>query len=213
VVGGSGRRQRAALSIDTCARGQRGAALIDVVVACGVLLVVGGIAVPELNKLHGHAKIVAATRFISARLHAARFEAIRRNVVIAVRIADPADGYAFTLIADGNGNGVLQRDIDLGIDAPLGPADRLDHHFPDVTFRVRDEVPDIDGSGVVVADSDPVRFGRSDLISFNPIGGCTSGTLYIAGDTGPQAAVRLLGSTSRMRAMWFDSHTGQWRAD
>ncbi len=192
---------------------ERGAALIDVVVAASVLIVLAGITVPALQGMHEHARVLAATRYVSARLHAARFEAIRRNHVVAVHVAGADAGYAFTLVADGNGNGVLQRDIDLGIDVPLGASDRLDHHFSGITFRVPADVPDMDGDGVVAAASDPVRFGRSALISFNPIGGCTSGTLYIAGADGPQGAVRLLGATGRIRAMWFDGGAGRWRAD
>jgi hypothetical protein len=192
---------------------ESGAALIDVVVAASVLVVLAGIAVPALHRMHEHAHVLAATRYLSARLHAARFEAIRRNHVVAVHVDDEEAGYAFTLVRDGNGNGVLQRDIDLGIDIPLAPPDRLDHHFSGVTFRVRADVPDIDGAGMLGEGSDPVRTGRSALISFNPIGGCTSGTLYVAGQHGPQGAVRLLGATGRIRAMWFDDGTGQWRAD
>jgi hypothetical protein len=133
--------------------------------------------------------------------------------VVAIHVAGEEGGYAFTLVRDGNGNGVLQRDIDLGIDTPLAPPDRLEHHFPGITFRVRADVPDIDGAGMLGEGSDPVRTGRSPLISFNPIGGCTSGTLYVAGLRGPQGAVRLLGATGRIRAMWFDDGIGQWRAD
>jgi hypothetical protein len=192
---------------------QRGVGVVDVVIACGILLVVGGMVAPELHRLQGHARVVAAARFMSGRLHAARFEAIRRNRVVAVDIASAEAGAAFTLVADGNGNGVLRRDIDTGIDMPLGPAERLDHHFAGVSFRVRDATPDVEGDGVIAAGSDPARFGPSDLVSCHPMGGCTSGTLYIAAAAGPQAAVRLLGSTGRIRAMWFDASAGRWRED
>jgi hypothetical protein len=56
-------------------------------------------------------------------------------------------------------------------------------------------------------DSDPIRFGRSDMVSFSPLGTATPGTFYLAGG-GMQAAVRVTGGTARVRILlWQD---GRW---
>jgi type II secretory pathway pseudopilin PulG len=189
----------------------RGFALIDVLAATATLVVLSALAVPVVSGLHDRAQVRAAARYLSGRLHAARLEALRRNAVVSLRFDDASSGYAFRLYVDGDGDGVLQRDIDAGVDMPLGDTDRLDHHFGDITFRVNADVPGVDGAGTIAAASDPLHIGRTRFVSFNPLGGCTGGTLFLAATRGPQAAVRLLGQTGRVRALWFDGGSRQWR--
>ena len=54
---------------------------------------------------------------------------------------------------------------------------------------------------------DPIRFGRSDILSFSPLGTATPGTFYLVGD-GAQAAVRVTGGSARVRLMVW---RGNWR--
>jgi hypothetical protein len=112
--------------------------------------------------------------------------------------------------ADGNGNGVLARDIEQGIDPALGPADRLGVHAREVSLRLNQAVPDIGGEGVLAAGADPLRIGRSALLSFSPTGGATAGTLYVSAPRGPQMAIRITGSTGRLRLLRFDTGAGAW---
>lgn len=194
-------------------RSNRGLAFVDILVTTTTLVVLSAISAPMLSGLHDDAQVRAAARYVSGRLHAARLEALRRNTTVSLRMSDAADAYAFRLYVDGDGDGVLQQDIDAGVDVPLDRDDRLADHFRGVTFRVAADVPDIGGGDMVAAQSDPLRIGRTRFVSFNPLGGCTSGTLFIAGSRGPQAAVRLLGQTGRMRVLWFDAAARQWRED
>jgi hypothetical protein len=93
----------------------------------------------------------------------------------------------------------------------LGEEVRLGDYFDAVSFRVVSDVPSPDGDGVIVAGSDPVRIGNTDLLSFSPLGSSTSGTLYVAAGSGTQMCVRVLGATGRIRVMWFDAATRSWR--
>jgi hypothetical protein len=54
--------------------------------------------------------------------------------------------------------------------------------------------------------SDPIRFGRSNMVSFSPEGTATPGTFYLAGEYF-QAAVRVNGMTSRVRVLVY---RGRW---
>lgn len=191
-------------------RSCRGLALVDLLVATGCLLVLSAMAVPTLDSLRDRSQARAAARYLAGRLHAARLEALRRNRTVSLRV-DDGPGFALRLYVDGDGDGVLERDIDEGIDTPIDNGDRLADHFAGLTFRVAADVPNPDGDGTVARDADPIRIGRTRLVSFNPLGGCTSGTLFLAGPRGPQAAVRLLGSTGRVRALWFDAGRGAWQ--
>lgn len=190
----------------------RGIAFVDILVTTATLVVLSAISAPVLSHFQDRAAMRAAMRYVAGRLQAARLDALRRQAIVSLRVSDAAEGFAFRLYLDGDGDGVQQRDIDDEVDVPIDAGDRLDHHFARVTFRVAADVPDI-GGGVVPAGSDPIRIGRTRFLSFNPLGGCTSGTLFIAGSSGAQGAVRLLGQTGRIRSMWFDAAGGQWRED
>jgi hypothetical protein len=186
--------------------------LIDVVFTCGLTAVVAAVAIPSMHLSREHDQARAAARFVAARLQTVRLEALRRNTVVAMRF-DPADEGRFGIYVDGDGDGVLQRDIDRGIDFALQPVARLSDYFAVVSFRIATNVPGPDGSGPLVAGSDPIRLGATNLMSFSPLGSATSGTVYLAGRGGPQMAIRVLGATGRMRVLWFDRTTAAWRDD
>jgi hypothetical protein len=139
-------------------------------------------------------------------------ESLKRNVAVAVHF-DPDDESRFAVYADGDGDGVLQSDIDRGIDALITPAARLTDYLGPITLRINQDVPEPETGAPLTAGADPVRIGRSPLVSFSPLGTATSGTLYVAGPTGPQMAIRILGSTGRMRVLRFDTAARQWRDD
>lgn len=192
---------------------ERGLAIVDLVCATGVMAIVGAIAVPSIGAWLDRDRARLSARYLAGKLHQARMEAVTRNAEVAVRFGDAADGYPFQFFVDGNGNGVLERDIADGVDTPVLGADRLEDHFRSVTLRVVESVPGVDASEVVDAGSDPLRIGRSRLVSFSPLGTCTSGSIFVAGRTSPQAAVRMLGVTGRLRVLWFDRASRSWRAD
>ena len=108
---------------------------------------------------------------------------------------------------------MLQSDIDHGIDQSIAPAARLTDYLGLITLRINRDVPEPETGAPLTAGSDPLRIGRSTLLSFSPLGTATSGTLYLAAPAGPQMAVRILGSTGRMRVLRFDTTTRQWRED
>ena len=192
---------------------QRGAALVDVVFATALLILLAGIAVPVLDNLRGRAEVRRAAQYVASQLQAARSEALKRNRCVAFRVSSSDDSYSLTLYADGDGDGVLERDIEEGIDLALGRPDRIVDHFATVSFGLSAETPDIDHGEVLPAGTDPIRIGRSSLISFGPLGSTTSGTLFLVSARGAQAAVRLFGATGRIRTLWLDPGTRRWRSD
>jgi hypothetical protein len=184
--------------------------LIDVLVSCAVLVVMFGITVPAWGVTRERDATRMAARYVAQRLQMLRAEGLRRNASVAMRL-DPEDLGRIGIYADGDGDGVLQRDLDDGTDTPLGEEVRLADYFAAVSFRVVSDVPSPDGDGVIVAGSDPVRIGNTDLLSFSPLGSSTSGTIYVAAGSGTQMCVRVLGATGRVRVMWFDAATRSWR--
>ena len=56
--------------------------------------------------------------------------------------------------------------------------------------------------------ADPVRFGRSNMLSFSPLGTATPGTFYLTNER-VQAAVRVSPGSGRVRLMVYQG--GKWR--
>jgi hypothetical protein len=187
---------------------QRGAALVDVVFTLGLVAVLSGIAVPTWHATRQQGAARAGARYVATRLQHARIEALKRNVTVALRI-DPADLDAFAMYADGDGDGVLETDIARGVDPPIEPARRLSD-YTTVALRIVRDVPEPEGGATLAAGSDPLRTGSSSLLSFNPLGGGTSGTLYLAASEGSQMAVRIFGATGRTRVLRFDVASARW---
>ena len=72
-------------------------------------------------------------------------------------------------------------------------------------------IPEIPpGPGILMPGSDPVRFGRSDIITFTPRGTSSSGTLYVSDRDGTAVAVVLYGGTGRIRIWRFDRDRWLW---
>jgi Tfp pilus assembly protein FimT len=189
--------------------GTRGAALVDLIFTCGLVAIVAAIAIPTLHASRDRDSVRMAAQYLGQRMQAARLEALKRNVVVSFRF-DPDELGRFGVYADGDGDGVLQRDIDAGTDQRLAPDARITDNFADVAFALDANLPDPDGGASLMAGSDPIRIGSSNLLSFSPLGSATSGTIYLAGRGGQQACVRIVGSTGRLRILWFDAARRRW---
>jgi len=70
------------------------------------------------------------------------------------------------------------------------------------------EVPP--GSSSLLPGGDPVRFGRSDIITFTPHGTSSSGTLYVSDGHSTLTAVVVYGGTGRLRLWRFDRDRWLW---
>jgi prepilin-type N-terminal cleavage/methylation domain-containing protein len=187
----------------------RGFSLLEVLFVVALIVTITGICVPLcLSTLDG-LRTQGAARYLAGRLNLARMEAVKRSVNVAMRVEGADTGYRYTFYADGNRNGVLTHDINRGVDRATGPPECLGEKFGGVVFGILRGVTAIDGSDPLDASSDPVRFGRSDLLSFSPTGSATAGTFYLHGRK-QQMAVRVLGVTGRVRVLRFDFNAARW---
>lgn len=191
---------------------QQGAALIDVVCSLGVLGVLLAAAVPPVQAGLADTETRLAARYLAARLHQARVEAVRRNANVALVFSPAGAPVTFRLASDGDGDGVRRADVSSGIDPVLDAEDGVERHWARVGVGVPRALPGLEGSAPMAAGADPVRFGASRMVVFSPLGGATGGTLYLGGRSGSVAAVRVTGSTGRVRVWWLDGGSGRWVA-
>jgi hypothetical protein len=188
----------------------RGVALIDVVAAVALGVVMTGIAVPVIGGTLERERTIVGAQYLAGQLQRARLDSLKRARSVAVRFELVGGRTRFTVFADGNGNGVLQKDIDRGIDPALTPPAWLDDQARDLSLRINQPITDVAGSTTLAPGDDPLRIGNTALVAFSPLGGATSGTLYVAAQRGPQMAVRVFGGTGRVRVLMFDAPTRLW---
>jgi hypothetical protein len=177
----------------------------------GLLATLTGMAVPAVTAGVDDFRTAAAARYMSSRLALARFEAVRRARSVGIRFEPDPDGHRFAFYVDGNANGVRTGEIRAGVDEQWLPPMRLAEQFARVRFAIGRDVPAIDDEGTALAaGSDPLRFGRADILTFTPLGTATSGTLYLEGPGGQQYALRILGGTGRTRLLRYDAVQRRW---
>jgi Tfp pilus assembly protein FimT len=187
-----------------------GAAVIDIIVAMLLCILMAAIAVPVIGGTLDRERTIIGAHYLAGHLLRARLESLKRARSVALRVEVIDDRTQLRLFIDGNGNGVLQRDIDRGLDVPLAPAVWLDDQARDVSLRINQDVSEVSGSATLERGDDPLRIGSTSLLTFSPVGSATSGTLYVAAHQGPQMAVRVFGATGRVRVLMFDARTRQW---
>jgi prepilin-type N-terminal cleavage/methylation domain-containing protein len=189
---------------------QHGFTLIELLLVVALLVIVSSVSVPLVASSLDASRTWGAAKYVAGRLNFARSVAVKRSVFVAMRVQTYGNSYRCTLYADGNRNGVRTIDIDHQMDRPLAAPERIDEKFGGVTFGILDGVKAVDSGELLGAGTDPVRFGQSDLISFNPNGSASAGTLYLRGRGRQQVAVRVLGITGRVRVLRYRFDTGQW---
>ncbi len=177
----------------------RGFSLVELLVVVGIVLLMAAVAFPMFRPLFADAHLMGAARSFSAKFRLARSIAARRNVYTAIRFEPRGDEIWYSVYQDGNHNGVLSADIAAGRDVRVAGAFPLTTGAPDVRVAINPGTP-APPPDTGLLSGDPIRFGRSDIVSFSPLGTATPGTLYLAGDSA-QAAVRVVGGTARTRLL------------
>jgi len=165
---------------------------------------------PALFAALSRGRVTAAARELGQEMARLRSEAIASRRDVAMRLNWSEGRYVYSFYADGDGDGVRSDDILSGRDPILGPGRDLPSRYEGIDFGLLDvPIPEIPpATGVLSPGSDPVRFGRSDIITFTPRGTASSGTLYVSDGAGTLAAVVLYGGTGRIRIWRFDA--GRW---
>jgi prepilin-type N-terminal cleavage/methylation domain-containing protein len=187
----------------------RGYSLIELMFVLGLVAITSGIIAPRLLAGLDDARTRGAARYLASRLQQTRMEAVARNATVALRFMTVDGGLAVVPFLDGNRNGVRSLDIQRGVDRPLRREERLKDQFPEVDFGTLPDLPAVDGSSAP-PDSDPVRLGSSDAVSFTPDGTATPGSLYLLGRGGTQLVVRIFGETGKTRILRYEPRNRTW---
>ncbi len=178
-----------------------------------LIVLVAGIGLPWVTSGATSLELDLASAEVASALRLARAAAIRLGVKVGVKFREQDKGvFTFTLYRDGDGDGVLTRDIESRVDPPVGLPRNLHH----LGRRIRlgfplGPTPRDPGNHRRRLPPDPVRFNRSDLASFGPLGGSTPGSIYLTDGRSRLAAVRLFGRTGKVKILRYDVESETWR--
>ena len=114
---------------------------------------------------------------VAAREFVVLFRALRHRAVAEARaygvlFARDDAGWLYSIVRDGDGDGIRKRDLLRGVDERVAGPWRVSLRWPSVELLVpigekpRGPPP----SRSDLSNRDPVRFGRSDIVSFTPKG-------------------------------------------
>jgi hypothetical protein len=179
---------------------ERGFSLVEMVVVIGILMVGFAVAAPALRAYSVDAQLIGVGAKFKMSFLRARSIAAKRSTYTAIRFERRPDGVYYSLYVDGNANGIATGDIAGGIDSLIEGPFLLTTGAPDVKVAILPGTPAIPPDSGLLDTGDPIRFGRSDTLSFSPLGTATPGTFYLAG-VGAEAAVRVTPATARVRIM------------
>ncbi len=192
----------------------KGFQLAEVTVALGVLAFLLTLGAPPLLRASGDLRLRLAGAELVSALRLARSWAVRHSANVAVKFRTDHDGtVTFTLYRDGDGDGVLNSDIDAGVDPQVEPPRRLSNLGRGFGFGFPPgpPPPDPGSPGHVLQMSDPIRFNQSDLASFSPLGTSTPGSLYFTDGLRRLAVVRVANHAGTMRILTYDPERRVWR--
>lgn len=175
----------------------RGITLPELLTALAILSVAAGLSAPALHAVAGMTSLRAATREVATFFTQARGRAIQRGKMCGVKWVGRDGDLTLEVHDDGDGDGVRSDDIESGTDPlVLGPLS-VRSRWPKVTVAFLPGFTARDPKGNPVGDlSDPIRFGRSDIASFSPVGDCSPGSVWLGDDRSRQALVRLTPGTA-----------------
>ncbi|MCB1055834.1 MAG: prepilin-type N-terminal cleavage/methylation domain-containing protein [Acidobacteria bacterium] len=193
----------------------RGFSLVEMILVLALIGFTALLGAPDLIRASTQLRLRLAAEEVARALHRARMTAIRTHVQVAVRfeVGDPRH-ITFRLFRDGDGDGVRNADIDQGIDPAVEAPRPLRRLGAGVGFgfprSIRPRDPGNPRRFLTRLD-DPIRFNRSDLASFGPLGTGTPGSAYLTAGDGSLAVVRVFNRTGKIEILTYDAETETWR--
>ena len=182
--------------------------LLAVLAVMGLLVTVS---FPALTDLLAEEGLATAAREVSTILTMARDRAVFQGVEVGVKWFSSAGDLVLSVYEDGNGDGVTTQDIRKGVDRLVAGPYWLHGKYPGISFSFVPGFDGLDPGGAPIGDlTDPLRFGRSDICSFSPVGKASPGSVYLSNKERRQAAVRVTPANAKIQTFTWHGKSMKW---
>jgi hypothetical protein len=191
---------------------QMGLTAAETLVVLGLAAVLVLVSVPALDRARHSAAMRSTAQQVSGLLVRSRIHAIRNRRSTGLVFERDARGWRCFVAADGDGDGIRRADIVAGGDPIVDGPCRLRSAPGGLGILQGTPVRDPSGSGLLGGDPhDPVRAGRGDIITFTPTGTATPSSVYFTDHHEAMLALRVVGTTGRVRTMVWHSGWPRWK--
>jgi Tfp pilus assembly protein FimT len=177
-----------------------GHTFLEILFASALLCILAGISVSSVTAVVDRSRGAGAVRYLATRAALARSRAVGRSATVALYFEQDSRGVRFSMVEDGNGDGVRMADITQQIDRVIEAPVHLSDLYPGAAIGL---APGTSGTSAVA-------LGGTMILSFSPNGTATSGSVYVVGRDQTQWAVRVLGITARARVLRYERATATW---
>jgi Tfp pilus assembly protein FimT len=166
--------------------------LLEILFTLMLMCVLAAIGIPSVMAAVDRSRGAGAARYLASRMALARARAVGRSTMVALRFEDGPRGISFSMVEDGNGDGVRTRDIEQETDRVIDAPVLLSDMFPGASIGLAPGTP----------ATDAVALGGTTILSFSPNGTATSDRT--------QWVVRVLGVTARARVLRYERGMNRW---
>lgn len=195
--------------------------MVELIIIMAVVGLLAVFVVPQLLHLSGAMRVDLAASEVMGTLRLTRSYAITHSDYVGIKFFTVQGGFApqggvavsYRLFRDGDGDGVRTADVLSGVDPPVSPLRHLVHVGHTVRFGFPPGLAPRDPSSPsrrLGHLHDPIRFNRSDIASFGPLGSSTPGSVYLT-DGRSLAVVRVYNRTGKVRILRYDMANDRWR--
>lgn len=189
--------------------GDPGIGLVDLLVVVATVVILLGVSIPVSLDAMERQRVESAARFIAGVIAEARMAALTRGEATGLSFgSEEGQRPVLQLVQDGDGDGVNTDDRTRGVDRIVRTFGGLES-YRGVGLCITRSGPSPDAAEQLTAGARAIRFGADDTLRFGPDGVGTSGSVYVCVEGGAQAAVRVFGTTGRVRVL-LQRADGSW---
>jgi hypothetical protein len=178
-----------------------------------VVAIVAVVAVPNLGEANRAAALAGAAGRLRGLMFRCRAVAImneRSTGLVFER--RPDSSWRCYIAADGDGDGILRRDIESLTDPIISEVLEFAPDTAGLGILRGEFIPDPSGRGRLTGNlDDPVRAGRGDIITFTPQGHATPCSVYLTDHRARMRVLRIYGGTGRVISLVWRTGWSQWR--